>query len=152
MRRLLISAVVLVGLAGTFVNAADEAWLTDFDKAKKAAEEKKLPILADFAGSDWCGWCKKLDKEVFSQESFKKYAKDNLVLLLVDFPYFKEQPEKEKAQNKNMAAKFGVEGFPTVLLIGADGKELARTGYKPGGADAYVEHVKELLKKAAEKK
>lgn len=147
-----IAVMVLMVAAAAFNAMADDLWLTDFEKAKKTAAEKKLPILVNFSGSDWCGWCKKLDKEVFSQDVFKKYAKDNLVLLLVDFPYFKEQAEKEKTQNKELALKFGVEGFPTVVLIDAEGKQLARTGYKPGGAEAYAEHIKELLKKPSEKK
>ncbi|MBA4386523.1 MAG: thioredoxin family protein [Verrucomicrobia bacterium] len=151
MRNGMLIAVAVVVLSGAGVVAAAEGWLTDFELAKKVALEKKIPILVDFSGSDWCGWCKKLDREVFSQDAFKKYAKDGLVLFLADFPSMKEQSEKEKTQNKGLAEKYGIEGFPTVLIVSADGKELARTGYQPGGADAYVEHIKSLLKAAEEK-
>jgi thioredoxin-related protein len=120
-------------------------WLTDFEEARKTAAEKKLPILADFSGSDWCGWCIKLDKEVFSQKEFKDFAKDNFVLFLADFPRSKKQDEKIKKQNNELMKKHKIKGFPTVLLMDAEGKVLATTGYQPGGAPAYIQHLKELL-------
>jgi len=125
--------------------AGEGSWLTDFEAAKKKAVEKKLHILVDFSGSDWCGWCIRLEQEVFSKKEFKDYADKNLVLFLADFPRGKELPEKTVEQNRELAAKYGVQGFPTVLLLGADGKLLARTGYQEGGAEAYVKHLKELL-------
>jgi thioredoxin-related protein len=122
-------------------------WMTSLDKAKADAAIRKVPILVDFSGSDWCGWCIRLDKEVFSQPAFKAYAKDNLVLLLLDFPRRTAQSEELKQANRALAEQFRVEGFPTVLLLDAEGKELARTGYQAGGAEAYVAHIKSLLKK-----
>jgi len=121
------------------------AWLTDFEAAKKLAEERKVPILVNFAGTDWCGWCIKLDKEVFSKEEFKKFAKDNLVLFLADFPSRKKQPDKVKRQNKALADRYGIQGFPTVLLLDGNGKVLGRTGYRRGGAKKYVAHLKKVL-------
>ncbi len=139
--------VTLFSMSGVVGAIASDGWLTDFEKAKKMSAEKNVPILADFSGSDWCGWCIKLDKEVFSQAEFKAYAKDNLVLLLVDFPSRKKQPDDLKKQNKDLAAKYGIKGYPTVIILDSEGKELARTGYQRGGAENYVEHLKELLKK-----
>ena len=135
---------VLVLTMGLSAFAGEATWLTDVAEAKKQAAERHVPILADFSGSDWCGWCKKLDKEVFSQEAFQNFAQTNLVLLLVDFPRSKPQPPRLIAQNEELQRRFRVEGFPTVLLLDADGKEFARTGYKPGGAEAYIEHLKGL--------
>lgn len=149
MNRALVGVMVWTALMGTAV-AGDETWLTDFAQAQKTAAEKKLPILVDFSGSDWCGWCIKLDKEVFSQDDFKNYAKDNVVLFLADFPRKTKQADKLKKQNEELAAKYQVEGFPTVLLLDATGKVLARTGYQPGGAAAYVQHLKQLLKTKAD--
>ena len=126
--------------------AAEEGWLTDFEAAKQLAAEKGLPILADFSGSDWCGWCIKLDKEVFSQDEFKAYTEGNVVLFLADFPNSTPQSEKVKKQNQALAEKYGIRGFPTVLLLDAEGNVLERTGYKSGGAETYVEHIKGLLK------
>ncbi|MBC8205906.1 MAG: thioredoxin family protein [Kiritimatiellales bacterium] len=126
--------------------ATGDGWLTDFEAAKQLATEKGLPILADFSGSDWCGWCIRLDKEVFSQDEFKAYAEGSVVLFLADFPQTKPQSEEVKMQNEALAEKYGIRGFPTVLLLDAEGNVLERTGYQPGGAEKYVEHIKDLLK------
>lgn len=140
----LITVLMVAGFAAVAFGA--EGWLTDFEAARKQALEKNLPILADFSGSDWCGWCIKLDNEVFSQDAFKEYAKENLVLFLADFPNSKPQPEEVQKQNKALAEKYGIRGFPTVLLFDAEGNVLAQTGYQRGGAEKYIEHIKELLK------
>lgn len=128
-------------------DAGKAEWLTDFEAAKREAAERNVPILADFSGSDWCGWCIKLDSEVFGKEEFTKYASKNLVLFVADFPAQKPQPEALKEQNKKLAAKYEVKGFPTVLVLDAKGEVMARTGYRRGGAEQYVEHLKEVLKK-----
>ncbi len=125
---------------------AELEWITDFEKAKETAKKLKRPMLVDFTGSDWCGWCIKLDKEVFSKDEFKEYAKDNLVLVELDFPNRKKQSDALKAQNKALAKKYGIRGYPTILLLDADGKELARTGYQRGGPEKYVKHLQKLLK------
>ncbi|MEE9368618.1 MAG: thioredoxin fold domain-containing protein [Pontiella sp.] len=138
---LTLLAVVAVG-SGAF---AAEGWMTDFEKAKEVAKEKNLPILIDFSGSDWCGWCIKLDKEVFSQQAFKDYAKDNLVMVLADFPSDKsKQSEELQAQNEKLAKEFDVQGFPTVYILNSDGKPIAKTGYEPGGPEAYIANIKKL--------
>ncbi len=129
------------------ITFAASGWHDDFEAAKTAAAKDKKPILLDFTGSDWCGWCIKLDKEVFSKKEFKDYAKDNLVLATVDFPNEKHQSKKLKEQNEALAKKYGVEGYPTILLVDADGKKIAQTGYQEGGPAKYVEHLKELLAK-----
>ena len=143
------SAIMFVisglGLATLSVTAAED-WLTDFEQAKKEATEQKRPILVDCSGSDWCGWCIKLDKEVFSQPAFKDFAKDRLILFNANFPRKKEQSAELKKQNKALATTYAIQGLPTVLLLDATGKELARTGYRKGGAKAYVEHLKKFLK------
>ena len=81
------------------VVVGNPVWLTSLAEAKAEAAKRKVPILADFSGSDWCGWCIKLDKEVFSTDAFRKYASENLVLLLVDFPRTKTQSDEIKKQN-----------------------------------------------------
>lgn len=140
-----VLATVCMAMFITVAHAGQEGWLTDFEKAKEAAREKNVPILADFAGSDWCGWCIKLDNEVFSQDVFKAYATTNLVLFLADYPRRKQLPAQTFRQNEKMAEHYGIEGFPTVLLLDASGKELARTGYRQGGSNAYVDHLKQLI-------
>ncbi|BCX48269.1 hypothetical protein HAHE_21770 [Haloferula helveola] len=142
----LIQTVVLVALSTTAAFAS--GWGTDWEAAKAQAKKENKPILINFTGTDWCGWCIKLEKEVFSKESFKEYAKDNLVLMEVDFPRKKEQSDELKAQNKKLDKEFKVEGYPTIYLVDAEGKKLSGDiGYREGGPDAYVAHLKSLLKK-----
>lgn len=142
---LLTTLLCLVITVNVRSQGAGDNWLTDFELAKKTAAEKKLPILADFSGSDWCGWCLKLDREVFSKKEFKEYAGKNLVLFLADFPRRKKQDDKLKKQNSDLAEKYSVQGFPTVLLMDAEGKVFATAGYEPGGAAAYVGHLKKII-------
>ncbi len=122
-------------------------WIENYEDALKAAKDLDRPILVNFTGSDWCGWCKKLMSEVFSKDEFKQYAKDNLVLLKLDFPRSIPQTDELKAQNNRLQEQFKIQGYPTIVLIDAQGKEINRTGYQPGGAVSYVTHLKQLLAK-----
>ena len=120
----------------------------DFEAAKAKAVKEGKPIFINFTGTDWCGWCIKLEKEVFTKKAFQDYAKENLVLVEVDFPKKKEQTAELKAQNKKLDKEYGVEGYPTLYLLDATGKKLTvDIGYREGGPEAYVEHLKSLLKK-----
>jgi thioredoxin-related protein len=122
-------------------------WETDFDLAKKRAKDENKSILVDFTGSDWCGWCIRLKKEVFDQPSFQEYAKKNLIMVELDFPKKTPLEEKLKEQNEKLQEEYKIQGFPTIILLNSKGREVARTGYQEGGPDKYVEHVKGLLKK-----
>ncbi len=145
---LAVLSIVAIG-AGAF---ASEGWMTDFAKAKEKAKAENKSILVDFSGSDWCSWCIKLDKEVFSQEAFKAFAKDNLVLVLLDYPRDKSKMSAElQKQNEQLAKDFKVEGFPTVFILDSKGKTVAKTGYKAGGAEEYVKHLKKLIGKVEAK-
>lgn len=126
-------------------HGAGLTWETDFEAAQAKAKASGKPMLLDFTGSDWCGWCIRLDKEVFSKPEFAAFASQALVLVELDFPRGKPQSEAIKKQNEALAQKYGVRGFPTILLLSADGKLLAETGYQKGGAAKYVAHLKELL-------
>ena len=120
-------------------------WLSDFNEAKVKALEEKKPILIDFTGSDWCGWCIKLQEEVFNQTDFIKYASESLVLVEIDFPKKNVQSEELKAQNKALAEKYSIRGFPTVLLLSPEAELIEKTGYLSGGAKAYVSHIQSIL-------
>ncbi|NQT93143.1 MAG: thioredoxin family protein, partial [Lentisphaerae bacterium] len=100
-----VAIILAVTLAAIAAEASDPSWSTDYEAAQKAAAKKNLPILADFAGSDWCGWCIRLDREVFSKKEFSGYAKDKLVLFLADFPSRKKQAAAEKKQNEALPKK-----------------------------------------------
>ncbi len=127
--------------------AGDAVWHQDYEAAKKLAKAEGKPIFINFTGSDWCGWCIRLEKEVFSKAEFHDYAEDNLVLVEIDFPEKKKQSDAVKAQNKALDKKFKIEGYPTLFLLDSDGKKLSGDiGYREGGPVAYVDHLKGLLK------
>ena len=131
--------------------AKTKGWLTDFEKAKQEAAEQQQPMFVLFTGSDWCPWCVKLEKEALDSKAFKAYAEENLILFKADFTQMKEPPKELKSQNEALASKFRVRAFPTVFLMDAEEKILGATGYRRGGGEAYVEHVKGLLPQADEK-
>lgn len=151
----LLAGFFIFAASKTSVAEADQAkpavvskavWLTSMAAAKAEAAKRKVPILVDFSGSDWCGWCIKLDEEVFSTPVFQEYAAKNLVLLMVDFPRRKTQDADTQKQNNALVEKFGIEGFPTILLLDENEKLIARTSYQPGGGESYVKHLGKLLK------
>jgi thioredoxin-related protein len=147
MKKLLLT--LLVSLTAVSLSmGAESLWMHDFEAAKAKAVKEGKPIFINFTGTDWCGWCIKLEKEVFTKKAFQDYAKENLVLVEVDFPKKKKQTAELKAQNKRLDKEYGVEGYPTLYLLDATGKKLTEDiGYREGGPEAYVEHLKSLLKK-----
>jgi protein disulfide-isomerase len=138
----IIIATLLVGGFWLQVQATELNWSTDANTAVKRAKIENKLVLVDFTGSDWCGWCKKFDAEALSTEEFAAYAKTNLMLVQLDFPRSKPQSDALKAVNKAMAKQFKPGGFPTFIVLNGDGKELGRqTGYKPGGAAAFIKKI-----------
>ncbi len=127
-------------------------WTMDFDAAKKTAAEKKLPLLLNFTGSDWCGWCKLMDKEVFAKPAWASYAKENLLLVWIDFPTDKSLvPEKYVARNQELQKVFGVEGYPAYILLDDDGKtELGRLGAsRETTAESFIAEIGEVTQARA---
>ena len=121
---------------------AELNWLTDYNAAlKQAGNERKL-ILIDFTGSDWCGWCIRLKGEVFDKPEFAAFANANLVLIEVDFPRRKAQTEQQRVNNFVLQNKYRVEGYPTIIIATADGRQVARMGYQPGGPKAFIDSLK----------
>jgi protein disulfide-isomerase len=115
------------------VGAAEAKWNTDMPQALALAKKENKLILMDFTGSDWCGWCKKLKAEVFSKPEFNTYAATNLVLVELDFPRDKKLPPQTVAANEKLQTKYGVQGFPTIVVLDTSGKEIWRLGgYAPG--------------------
>lgn len=127
------------------VSVTDPVWETDFEAASTQAKKTGKLMLLNFTGSDWCGWCIRLHKEVFSQPEFKAYASESLILVELDFPRGKEQDASIKAQNEALLQKYGIRGFPTILILSPEGELIEKTGYQRGGAAEYVKHLKELI-------
>ena len=136
--RKIIFALFTCWIAGQAF-AADSTWLAGVPQAMDQARRENKLLLLDFTGSDWCGWCKKLDADTFSQPEFIDYARKNLVLVEVDFPRQKPQSDELKEANKALKAKYNVKGFPTLVALKPDGTVLwKQTGYLAGGPDTMI--------------
>lgn len=122
--------------------AGKPGWEENYENALAEAKEGGKLVLLDFTGSDWCGWCMKIDEEVFSKSAFKKFAKDNLVLVELDYPRGKSQTKKLKEQNAGLRTQFGVRGYPTIIIVDATGKEQARWG---GYSKEFLSELKEKV-------
>ncbi len=144
--RSLVLAAALVALFPVHSLFAKEGWRTDFKQAQAEAKAQKKYLLADFTGSDWCAYCIKLEREVFSQPEFEAYAKENLILVEIDFPRRKEQPAAEKLQNQQLAQELGIQGYPTVVVFDPAGKPVGALGYAPGGPQPFLDAIKKLPK------
>ncbi|MCE5187149.1 MAG: thioredoxin family protein [Planctomycetaceae bacterium] len=124
---------------------AHPEWLTDFDGAKQIARQQHKDLLINFAGSDWCYWCKKLDAEVMTDADFVIPAQQDFVFVLIDFPANKSaQGQTLQQQNERLAQQYAIEGYPTIILAESDGTPYARTGYQPGGGKSYLDHLRQL--------
>jgi protein disulfide-isomerase len=144
-------SIVLALAAAVFFSTqfacAESAWLNDYKKAQEQAKATHKYLLLNFTGSDWCGWCIKFDRDVFSQSQFKDFARDNLVLVELDFPRMKQQAPEVRRQNRELAQQYEVVGFPTIVVLNSDGQKLWQyDGYFPGGPDAFIAELQKLRK------
>jgi protein disulfide-isomerase len=145
-----LSSFFVMGLALVAVvsaGASQGSWETDFKKAQDQAKAKNKLLLIDFTGSDWCGFCIRFDRDILSKQQFKDYADKNLVLLEVDFPRAKEQSQELRTQNQKLAAQYEIEGFPTIIVLNRDGREVWRyPGYFADGPQAFIAELEKLRK------
>ncbi|ANQ52681.1 thioredoxin family protein [Flammeovirga sp. MY04] len=119
-------------------------WTNDANYAIKTAQDEKRPIIMDFTGSDWCGWCKKIDREIFDTPEFKKWVKENNIILLeLDFPKGVKQSDQLRAQNYYLAQEYKIQGYPTIFIV-KDGKGI-QMGYQKGGPEAWIKAVEAQL-------
>jgi thioredoxin-related protein len=116
-------------------------WLTDVRAANVQAAKEGKPVLINFTGSDWCPWCIKLKQEVFSQPEFEAFAAKYLVLVEVDFPKRKPLPPEQQKVNAGWASQYKIDGFPTVVFLDRQGREVHRSGYRPGGARLFLQNA-----------
>lgn len=123
--------------------AAD--WTVGWSTATTQATQTHRPILLDFTGSDWCSWCQRLGREVFDTPAFATWAAQHVVLQTVDFPQGTALPPAQARENAQLAERYHVEGFPTIVLVDAAGTELGRLGYQPGGASAWIAAADRIL-------
>ncbi len=131
----------------------NEGWLTSIDDAYAKSKKTGKPIMANFTGSDWCGWCHKLSAAVFTQDDFKKWAAKNVILLELDYPRRKVIPANIQQQNASLAQAFRITGYPTVWVFDLDKdsksnqysiKALGKTGYLPT-VQEFVSGVDQMI-------
>ena len=110
------------GCALLQAGAAELNWLTDVSKAEAQAKTENKLVLLDFTGSDWCGWCMKLDKDTFSKTAFADYAQKNLVMVQLDYPDKKPQSDELKKANAALKDKYSIEGLSLIhISVGTHG-------------------------------
>ena len=150
MKKLLI--VLLFFTSAIAFGQEKSAWHINFEKAAQISLQTGKPILANFTGSDWCGWCKKLKKEVFDKKDFKTWATENVVLLELDYPRRVPQSEEIKKQNRELQQVFQVRGYPTIHLFNVKVNNqqlefipLAQTGYVAGGPGPWIAKTQSLI-------
>lgn len=125
-------------------HAENEGWLVKMDEAYKLSKETGKPILANFTGSDWCGWCRRLTASVFSKPAFKKWADENVILLELDYPKRKTLPEEIRNQNASLQQAFKIRGFPTIWVFNLDQDEKGQFNIEGLGQTGYRKTVKEF--------
>jgi len=149
----LAAAFAAATLAATAATSTPNGFTDNLDEALKSAKANKRYVVAVFSGSDWCGWCKKLEKEILSTEEFRKGAAGKYELVYIDNPRNKDLlSEHGKENNRKLTSKYEVRGFPTVLVLDAEGKKVAEMGYDKGGPAKYLEKLEEETKYAPDVK
>lgn len=148
--RLTMVPLVLVALFLARPLPAQTAWVENLPKAQAQARAENKALLLNFTGSDWCGWCIRLKKEVFTQTNFLAYAEKNLVLVELDFPQRKAQSATVKKANRALSDKYKIEGYPTLVVLDGEGRELGRLSYEPGGTRPFLAKLAKLTGRAPE--
>ncbi len=134
-RKLICAAALLTVLLPSW--AAE--WMTDIEAAKAKAAAENKAVLVDFTGSDWCGWCIRLRKQVLDTPAFETYAKDKFVLMEVDVPQNPKFDKELRARNEKLCEQYGVQGFPTIMVITPGGDAV-------GGFSGFLPNVTEAAK------
>jgi protein disulfide-isomerase len=122
-------------------------WLTDYSEALAESSRTNKPVVLFFTGSDWCGWCKKLEREVFGRGQFATLVSDKYIFVKLDSPRRSKISKSLEQQNTGLRAKYKVRGFPSVIIIDKNENIVASTGYREGGAEKYAEHLAQLTTK-----
>lgn len=145
MKKLLLTTLAALTVIGATA-AESVTWLTDAVKAQAQAKTEKKLVMLDFTGSDWCGWCIKLNNEVFSKPEFAEYAKKNIVAVEVDFPNKKKLSAEQTKANDALAKKYNIQGYPTIIVLDSEGKKVGELGYMKGGPTAFIAELNKLKK------
>ena len=152
MKQFLVFIIIVLTQTNN-AQTVDLNWHTDLSKAVSISINEKKPIMLFFTGSDWCGWCIRLKKEVFNHEKFKIWSDDKIILVELDFPRRKKLEPNILNQNRELARIFGVSGYPTCWLVKPQILEnnkvnflkLGKLGYVAGGTDKWISVAEKFL-------
>ncbi|MFL9843078.1 thioredoxin family protein [Flavobacterium rhizosphaerae] len=155
MKKILLLLLVAFAAPNLQAQESELDWHTDISEAVSLSSKTQKPMMLFFTGSDWCGWCKKLEREVFFTPEFTKWAKDNVILVELDFPRSKPQSVELKQQNAQLNAFFKVRGYPTIWFVNGnengEGKiafeALGSTGYVAGGPEKWLAGANSIINK-----
>ncbi len=152
MKKFIVTYIIILG--SLTLQAQELIWHTDVNKASELSIKNKKPLMLFFTGSDWCGWCIRLQKEVFKTPEFIKWANENVTLVELDFPRRKQLEPTLAQQNKSLEQMFAIRCYPTVWFVKpalADGKitfdRLGSTGYVANGPQGWLPGANQILAK-----
>ena len=164
MKKIILVVFFFIGLSVSQAQSTSDSeqasqlkWYTDVKEAIKVSNKEKKPMMMFFTGSDWCGWCMRLQKEVLKTPEFNEWAKANVILVELDYPRRTPQSDELKKQNEELQYAFGIQGFPTIFFakatVNKEGKinfeGLGNTGYVAGGPTAWLAVADPFVKNAA---
>ena len=132
------SEVALASYSSPNKNASNAQWLRSYEEAVELSKQSGKPILADFTGSNWCGYCVKLKKEVFDTPQFKAWAAENVVLLELDYPRPNRQADWIIQQNNMLRQRYEIDSYPSVLILNSSGSVIGSQGYMKGGPERWI--------------
>lgn len=150
-----ICAIVTMGSCILYANnvPANVKWHTNYDEAVKESKSDSKPLLLYFTGSDWCGWCTKLEDEALDTAEFADSAANKFIFVKLDYPLYVNQDIAIKDQNKQLQQKFDVRCFPTIIILDPkDNQQIGITGYRPGGGKPFASHLNRLVNDYADYK
>ena len=153
MKKIILLSIFSLFLLTSYSQEKNSMWLTNIDQAIAQSMETETPRMLFFTGSDWCGWCKSLVKEVFDQKEFKDWANDRIIPVELDFPRRTKLDENLITQNRQLQRLFAVQGYPTIWLVRPQYQEenkvnfekLGKTGYVRGGVSNWIQSAEQYL-------
>lgn len=154
MKKIIVTLILSVFISANSFSQEKLTWHTDVNAALEIAIKENKKVMLFFTGSDWCGWCIKLQNEVFRTSDFEKWSND-VILVELDFPRRTPQEETIKAQNQQLQSIFKVRGYPAVYFVNPEKMEdgrmnlnsLGKTGYVKGGPKKWLQVADNILKR-----
>lgn len=146
MLRLFLTLFLFLGVSSAYADSGSKIhWTTNYEQAVQQAKSSGKPILLFFTGSDWCGWCHKLENEALNTPEFADLVGDKFIPVFVDFPLKTPLDPQTAAQNKELQKRFDIRGYPTIIILDPEQRQLGSTGYRPGGAKPYADHLQKIV-------